>query len=577
MLRNSARSLLAIFLVLVLVNCGGGGGGGATGGTVATTTAPAAPGVPTAVAASTKVTLSWSAVSGATSYNLYWSTVSGVTKSNGTKITNVSSSYTQTGLTNGTTYYYVLTAVNSAGESAASPQVSATPVSVTTTPTAGWSSVAVLASVDFLYTDIYSGAVSINDAGTAISMWVQSPTSTGPSSVYADVYQNGAWGASLKLGDPGAVSPSVTVMPNGDAVAVYEQRAWDSVYRYYPSSSIYSSRYNHLTGTWTAAELIGGNLTTGFAHEPDVVADSNGNAMAVWMDPTSQVFARRYDATLGAWEAVATQLSNSPRGVNTPKIVVDGNNVFTAVWIEDTGVYNPSLPGGGPNYPTPTARRYVGGSWGADSQRIGWSPVDFPYSDIGYAQRPWIDVNSAGDVTVVWEQNRVLADLSIQYSVDTARLDSVSGAWSAPSTIATNTSYLSWPQVAVDSTGNAMAVWIKDEPTANSSAKSAQVTSFNKATGTWSTPTLIDQGGGSVYVCVMGMDSNGNAAVVWLDNYGMTERRYTASTSTWSAFKALTPVPTDIRLNVSDTGYAVLQGASQSLGTNSLWSWIYTP
>lgn len=584
MLRNAARFLLAIFLMLVLVNCGGGGGttGGTTGGTGGTTTAPSAPGTPTTVAASTQVTISWSAVSGATSYNLYWSTTSGVTKTNGTKITNVSSPYTQTGLTNAATYYYVLTAVNSVGESAASPQASATPVAATITPTAGWSSAKQLASVDFFYTDIYTGAVSVNNTGTAVSLWIQSPNSSGPSSVYANVYQNGAWGTSFKLGGTGSLMPSVSVTPDGDAVAVYEQQVWDASLSYFTSSSIYSRRYNHLTGTWTAAEQIGGSPTTGYAHEPYVVVDSNGNAMAAWMDPTNQVFARRYDATLGAWEAASTQLSNSPQGAYTPRIAVDGNNVFTAVWIEDTGAYNPSLPGGGPNYPTPTARRYVGGSWGAGSQRIGWSPSDFPYGNYAGAERPWIDVNTAGDVSVVWEQIRTLADLTTQFSVDTARFDPVAGTWSAPSSIATNTNYLSWPQVAVDSTGNAMAVWVKHPPAGSSTnSNSVESSSFTKATGTWSASTLIDQGSSSVSECVMGMDSSGNVEVVWADNNGMTGRRYTATTGTWGSFNARTPASTNLILNMSDTGYAVLQGSSQTMGTttfmNNAWSWILTP
>jgi len=73
------------------------------------------------------VTVTWGAVSGATSYNLYWSTTSGVTKATGTKITGVTSPYAHTALTNGTDYYYIVTAVGSGGESAASSEVTAYP------------------------------------------------------------------------------------------------------------------------------------------------------------------------------------------------------------------------------------------------------------------------------------------------------------------------------------------------------------------------------------------------------------------------------------------------------------------
>lgn len=86
---------------------------------------PAAPAGVTATGGVSQVTLSWSPVSGATSYNLYWSTTTGVTKTSGTKITNAVSPYVQTGLAAGTTYYYVVTAVSSAGEGTASTQASA--------------------------------------------------------------------------------------------------------------------------------------------------------------------------------------------------------------------------------------------------------------------------------------------------------------------------------------------------------------------------------------------------------------------------------------------------------------------
>ena len=87
---------------------------------------PAAPTGVTVTAGAGQLTITWTAVAGATSYNLYWSTTAGVTTANGTKVTSVTSPYNLTGLTNGTPYYLVVTAVYASGESAASAQASAT-------------------------------------------------------------------------------------------------------------------------------------------------------------------------------------------------------------------------------------------------------------------------------------------------------------------------------------------------------------------------------------------------------------------------------------------------------------------
>ncbi|MBO0723234.1 MAG: endo-1,4-beta-xylanase [Blastocatellia bacterium] len=99
---------------------------GLTGGQPPPPTPPPAPTGLTATAGNGQVTLNWGASSGATSYNVKRSTTSGgpyaVIASNLT-----STSFTNTGLTNGTTYYYVTSAVNAAGESPNSAQASATP------------------------------------------------------------------------------------------------------------------------------------------------------------------------------------------------------------------------------------------------------------------------------------------------------------------------------------------------------------------------------------------------------------------------------------------------------------------
>ena len=105
--------------------------------TSATTPAPTIPAAPTGATATggtKQTTVSWPAVSGATSYNLYWSTTSSVTTANGTKISGVTSPAVQTGLSDSTTCFYIVTAVNSAGESPASVQVAATTLAANAPP-----------------------------------------------------------------------------------------------------------------------------------------------------------------------------------------------------------------------------------------------------------------------------------------------------------------------------------------------------------------------------------------------------------------------------------------------------------
>jgi parallel beta-helix repeat protein len=108
---------------------------------VSITASVSAPTGLSATGSSGSAALSWTASTGATSYNVKRSTVNGgpysTISSNVTAVT-----YTDTPLTNGITYYYVVSAVNGSSESADSSQVSATPSSGAALVRTGWTATA---------------------------------------------------------------------------------------------------------------------------------------------------------------------------------------------------------------------------------------------------------------------------------------------------------------------------------------------------------------------------------------------------------------------------------------------------
>lgn len=82
----------------------------------------------------TSTMLTWDSVTGATTYNIYYKKSAGVTKLNGTKIAGVSSPYEHTGLDDGDTYYYIVTAENASDESDESNEVNEYILPIPATP-----------------------------------------------------------------------------------------------------------------------------------------------------------------------------------------------------------------------------------------------------------------------------------------------------------------------------------------------------------------------------------------------------------------------------------------------------------
>ncbi len=229
----------------------------------------------TATPGNGKVTVTWGQVSGATSYNIYYSTKSGVKKTTGTQVANATAPRVITGLTNSTTYYFVVTAVGPAGESAESAEASAMPVpppakpsgiSVTPTPANGnvtvtWNAVTGATSYNVYYSTT-AGVTKTNGAKFpgAISPQVISGLTNGQVYFFV-VTAVGSGGESVESSEKYAtpsLTPQAPASPTGRTltpVAGGVTVGWKTQLTATSYTIYYAAGYDAVTNPITAAAL----------------------------------------------------------------------------------------------------------------------------------------------------------------------------------------------------------------------------------------------------------------------------------------------------------------------------------
>jgi hypothetical protein len=230
---------------------------------------PDAPTGLTATGTNGAVNLTWGLATGAASYNVKRSTTGGAEAT----ITNVSTtSYSDTAVVNGTPYFYKVSSTNSAGESADSSEVSATPDVPPPAPT-GLNATAGSNQVALAWTGS-AGAASYNikRSTTSGSGYSTIGTTTAPTVAYTDstavkftqyYYVVSAVSA---YGESANSSPEATATPTG----AYGPSAYESFN--YPLGTLANhtpSTASGFTGNWTVSgspSLVAGlsysNLTT---------------------------------------------------------------------------------------------------------------------------------------------------------------------------------------------------------------------------------------------------------------------------------------------------------------------------
>jgi len=339
----------------------------------------------------------------------------------------------------------------------------------------------------------YDPQVTVDSSGNAVAVWYQHDGSR--YSIYSNRYtaSTGTWGTAelIETDNAGdAYSHQVTIDSSGNAVAVWSQSDGTRF-------NIWSNRYTALTGTWGTAELIETD-NAGAALNPQVAVDSSGNAVAVWQqyDGTrTNIWSNRYTALTGTW-GTAELIETDAGAAQFPHVAVDSSGNAVAVWSQYDGTRNNIC-----------SNRYTAstGTWGTAEL--------IETDNAGAALNPRVAGDSSGNAVAVWYQSD-----GTRFNIWSNRYTASTGTWGTAELIETdNVGYAMYPQVAVDSSGNAVAVWHQSDGT----RANIRYNHYTTSTGTWGTAELIetDNAGDAMYPQVA-VDSSGNALAVWQQSDG---------------------------------------------------------
>ncbi|MEM7431741.1 MAG: fibronectin type III domain-containing protein [Pseudomonadota bacterium] len=567
-----------ISFALIVAACGGGGGGGGNGNNNGPNL-PNPPAAPTSVAVvggNNSVEVSWSGSSSATGYNVYWSTSAGVTPQNGTRESALASPYTIAGLTNGTTYYVVVTATNAGGEGSPSAEVSASaeaalPARATLRlAEAGDASITV---EWFDQSDADSYTVYIDNRADSSSGPEAYPNATSPYVVNG--LQNGDlhrvtvvavnsagegqesnfedvtpfdsvanWQQQFRLFDPTDGEQrlvDLAVNDNGVAVVLWSEGASGQQPRLHVS--------HNLSGSWSDKFVLS-NATGASA----VVAPDNMIYVTSAADRLN-VRLRRFEN--GVWqdpEILHQSVDAAARFV--AQMAADEAGNLYVVWVE-------VIAGASTVEDTHDVwvRRY-------DAATEVWEPAVMIGSAV--ATTLFHDVKATnGRALVTWIQNMVPCDTAAlgcgdqRALVYAARFDGndwVNGVVVSPNDLVEADENF---RVAMDlnGVGDAFVSWIVTRGAAGA-GRSFEVgaTRFDGGNETWGAPEYLETGSNSSNLPMITVDNSGGAVMHWEElNRGLSESRYDPTTSTWSAISQL-PV---VRPLSADEFTSLVDGAGE--------------
>ena len=440
-------------------------------------------------------------------------------------------------------------------------------------PGPGWTgAITIEASANTVY-NYPAPAVAMN-SGNGVVAWTMWDGMT--YSIYENRYVSGTgWTGEVAVDPFGdyALYPSAAIDDSGNTFVTYQ---------HFPTGSTltenWAVRYNVAPAGYAHNVLGFADENLGF---PAVAVDSTGNALAVWnydedfsVDSyRAGILANRYTFGTGWYQPWAAQPAEFDQQLATGGSVLHSNNAGEAVltWIQDDGPVNDAYaslyyPGYGWGPATQVENLDLGDATEMDSAidasgnvlalfRI-WDGTKFSVYSTHYSVSTgwgaptrvdalpgdvfWLRVamDTAGDGMAVWQQYDGTA-----YSIFASRFDATTSSWSAPTAVEASTNYAYGSDVAMDGSGNAMAVWTQWD-----GSQYSNFANYYRAGAGWGMPALIETSAVSAGAPAITMNRNGDALVTWSwwtgTNYDAAATSYSPS-SGWGTAVTLENTPGD--------------------------------